>query len=140
MKIPFGVSVRVTIAKNGPPGPYGWRQAPSFVIVRGCENLPVTVGSQTLPPTARLRLHKIEEQVFQPLDWVPLLDQPQGRGLVLLVALAASSASYQFWEGCVHMYSPHNQPFPGTLLATGVHARLALAPNIRRFVPHMPFL
>ena len=68
--------------------------------------------------------------MFQPLDWVPLLDQPQGRGLVLLVALAASSASYQFWEGCVHMYSPHNQPFPGTLLATGVHARLALASNI----------
>ncbi len=122
LKVPFGMSVRVTVAKNGPAGPFGWRQDPSFVIVRGCENLPVTVGAQTLPPSARLRLHKIEGRVFQPLDWVPLLDLPQGRGLVLLVTLAASSLSYQFWEGCVHMYSPHDQPFPGTLLATGTPA------------------
>ena len=71
-------------------------------------------------PSARLRLHKIESQVFQPLEWVPLLDMPSGRGLVLLVALAASSSSYQFWEGCVHMYSPYKQPFPGTLLSTGM--------------------
>lgn len=120
LKIPFGVSVRVTIAKHSnAAGPYGWRQDPSFVIVRGCENLPVMVGAHTLPPSARLRLHKIEAHLFQPLDWVPLLDIPSGRGLVLLVALAASSTSYQFWEGCFHMYTPYNQPFPGTLLATG---------------------
>ena len=101
LKIPFGVSVRVTLTKDGPPGPYGWKQVrlyidlrpffdwfatvlrliwsvltqdPSFVIVRGCENLPVMVGAQMLPPSARLRLHKIEGRVFQPLDWVPLLD------------------------------------------------------------------
>lgn len=119
LKIPFGVSVRVTVTKDGPPGPYGWKQAPSFVIVRGCENLPVMVGAQTLPPSARLRLHKIEGRVFQPLDWVPLLDIPTGQGLVLLVALAAKSSSYKFWEGCMHMYSPYAQPFPGTLLSTG---------------------
>ena len=98
--------------------PYGWKQAPSFVIVRGCENLPVMVGAYTLPKSARLRLHKIEGRVFQPLEWVPLLDMPSGRGLVFLVALAASSSSYQFWEGCVHLYSPYNQPFPGTVRRT----------------------
>jgi hypothetical protein len=119
LKIPFGVSVRVTLTKDGLAGPYGWKQDPSFVIVRGCENLPVMVGAQTLPPTTRLRLHKIDGKIFEPLEWVPLLDLPSGRGLVLLVALAASSSSYQFWEGCVHMYSPYAQPFPGTLLATG---------------------
>ena len=125
LKIPFEVSIRVTLTleaeqpvttqcsgRTGPP-------CPSYVIVRGCENLPVTVGSQILPPSARLTLHKIERQVFQPQQWVPLLDLPSGEGLVLLVALAASSRSYQFWEGCVHLYSPHDQPFPGVLLSTG---------------------
>jgi hypothetical protein len=56
LKIPFGVSVRVTLTKGGLPGPYGWKQDPSFVIVRGCENLPVMVGAQKLPSSARLRL------------------------------------------------------------------------------------
>ena len=39
--------------------------------------------------------------------------------VVLLVALAAKSSMYNLWEGCVHMYTPYAQPFPGTLLATG---------------------
>ena len=91
----------------------------AFVILRGCENLPVTVGPTTLPANARLRLHKIENTVFTPLSWVPLVDIPTGNGLIYLVALAAQSASYQFWEGCVHLHTPHQQPFPGTVLSTG---------------------
>ena len=66
-----------------------------------------------LPPTARLQLHKIDDKIFQPQEYVPLLDLPSGRGLVYLVALAASSSSYQFWEGCIHLYTPHDEPFPG---------------------------
>jgi hypothetical protein len=50
---------------------------------------------------------------------VPLVDLKAGRGLVYLVALAAQSASYDFWEGCVHLHTPHAQPFPGTVLSTG---------------------
>ena len=26
IKVPFGVSIRVTLTKDGPPGPYGWKQ------------------------------------------------------------------------------------------------------------------
>ena len=92
---------------------------PLGVEFEGSENLPVQVGTQTLPAAARLRLHKIESRVFQPLEFVPLLDLPTGRGLVYLVTLAAHSTDYGFWEGCVHMRTPHDQPFPGTLLSTG---------------------
>ena len=61
IKIPFGRSVEVTVKgviRNG------------FVIVRGCENLPVAVGALTLPASARLTLQKIENRVFNSLDFV----------------------------------------------------------------------
>jgi hypothetical protein len=41
---------------------------------------------------------------------------PSGRGLVLLVALAASSSSYQFWEGCVHMYHLCHMTYPVSIM------------------------
>ena len=112
-KIPFGSSVRVTLQL--PAG-----SAQCFVIVRGCEDMPVAVGSLTLPPTARLRLHKIESTVFQPLDWVNIVDLPSGDGLVYMTAITANSSTNNFWEGCYHLYTPHEQAFPGTLLSTGM--------------------
>ena len=119
LKIPFGRTIKVTVALDGVRQVPSPGHNPAFIIVRGCENLPVQVGTQTLPAAARLRLHKIESRVFQPLEFVPLLDLPTGRGLVYLVTLAAHSTDYGFWEGCVHMRTPHDQPFPGTLLSTG---------------------
>ena len=56
-KIPFGKSVVVTVT-----GPIG----NGFVIIRGCENLPVEVGAVTLPSTARMQLQRIENQVSPP--------------------------------------------------------------------------
>jgi hypothetical protein len=112
-KIPFGSSVRVTVAL--PSG-----SAMAYVIVRGCENMPVHIGSLTLPSSARLRLHKIESVTFQPLEWVNIVDIPSGQGLVYLTAITANSSTSNFWEGCYHLYTPHDQPFPGTVLSTGM--------------------
>ena len=55
-------SVRVTVQHPG-------SHATCYVIVRGCENLPITVGALTLPTTSKLTLHRIESQTFAPLDW-----------------------------------------------------------------------
>jgi len=110
-KIPFGKSINVTV--EGPIGN-------GFVIVRGCENLPVQVGSFTLPTAARMQLHKIEAVTFEPLAWVPIVDIPTGDGLVYMHAIAANSSSANFWEGCYHLYTPYHQPFPGTVLSTGM--------------------
>ena len=55
-------SVRVTVQHPG-------TAASCYVIVRGCENLPITVGALTLPTTSKLTLHRIESKTFAPLDW-----------------------------------------------------------------------
>jgi len=115
-KIPFGSRIRITVTghiRNG------------FVILRGCENLPINVGAITLPRTARLQLQRIEAKVFQPLDWVPIVDIPSNKtapidGLVYMTAIAANSTSNNFWEGCYHLYTPYEQEFPGTVLSTGM--------------------
>jgi hypothetical protein len=53
LKIPFQKSVKVTLQLDGvrpvpdtPPGAGHGSNNPTFVIVRGCENLPVHVGTQ----------------------------------------------------------------------------------------------
>lgn len=63
-KIPFGASVRVTVTL--PAG-----EAMCYVIIRGCENLPVAIGTFLLPASARLKLHKLESVVYQPLQAYP---------------------------------------------------------------------
>ena len=91
IKIPFQSTIRVTLTQPG-------GTAACFVILRGCENLPVTVGSLTLPTEARLGLHKIEQRTFQPGEWVPIVDLPSGDGLVYMTAIQASSRSSNYWE------------------------------------------
>ena len=110
-KIPFGKSITVTVEGSIGGG---------FVILRGCENLPVQVGTVPLPITARMQLQKIESKVFQPLDWVPIVDLPTGEGLIYMTAIAANSTSNNFWEGCYHLYTPYSEAFPGTVLSTGM--------------------
>eukprot|EP01050_Picozoa_sp_SAG11_P013020 SAG11_NODE_1491_length_4810_cov_1.999363_7_plen_327_part_00 len=111
-RIPFQRHVRVTVQHPGAPDS-------CYTIVRGCENLPITVGPLTLPNTAKLRLYTIERALFQPLDWVPVVDLPSGDGLVLMTALAVESYNQNFLEGCYHLMTPHDQSFPGTVLSTG---------------------
>jgi hypothetical protein len=37
-----------------------------------------------------------------------------------MTAIAANSSSNNYWEGCYRLYTPHSQPFPGTVLSTGM--------------------
>jgi hypothetical protein len=62
--------------------------------------LPVQVGALTLPPTARMRLHKIEAVTFPALGWVPAVDVPAGDGLVFMHTISVNSTQASFWEGC----------------------------------------
>lgn len=109
-KIPFQKRINITIQG---------RVGNGFVILRGLENLPIQVGTLTLPTGTRLTLHKLS-QTFQPLDWVPIVDLPSGDGLIYMTAISANSSSNNFWEGCYHLYTPYQQAFPGTVLSTGM--------------------
>lgn len=112
-KIPFQKSVRVTAEHPGAS------PVTAYIIVRGAENVPVNVGDVALPQAAKLTLHKIEDKLYQPLEWVPAADVAAGSGLVLLHTLAVESANKNFLEACYHFYDDHAAQFPGTVLSTG---------------------
>ncbi|MGA2542110.1 MAG: DUF2961 domain-containing protein [Verrucomicrobiota bacterium] len=102
-KIPFGKSIRVTAqrAKDSPDG------APFWWIIRGTENLPLTLAGVPLPETARLKLHKLENHVAKPLEEFALCDLP-GAGALYQVTIAAeglgNSGDFNFLEAVMRAY------------------------------------
>ncbi|TWT81048.1 hypothetical protein CA13_24950 [Planctomycetes bacterium CA13] len=81
-KIPYGSEVRVTAqrSKDSPEAsPFWW-------IVRGTENLPVTVAGVRLPDNARLKLHKLVGHIAEPLEEFSLCDV-KGAGALYQVTM-----------------------------------------------------
>ncbi len=114
-RVPFQKSIRVT----GKLAPTSSDNKVIWVIVRGTENLPTSFNGFQLPPNARLTLHKIENQPYDRLAWVPVVDIPTGHGLLLFHTLAVTSGDLNFLEGCYHAYPQHDLPFPGVIVSTG---------------------
>ncbi|MHC1764021.1 MAG: DUF2961 domain-containing protein [Verrucomicrobiia bacterium] len=105
-KIPFGKSIRITAqrAKDSPDG------APFWWILRGTENLPVTLAGLRLPDSARLKLHKLENHVAKPLEEFALCDV-KGVGALYQVTIAAEGSrkgddwtSLSFLEAIMRAY------------------------------------
>jgi len=105
-KIPFGKSIHVTAqrAKDSPDG------APFWWIIRGTENLPVTLAGVRLLETARLKLHKLENHVAKPLEEFALCDV-KGAGALYQVTIAAEGlrkgtdwTSLSFLEAIMRAY------------------------------------
>jgi hypothetical protein len=113
-KVPFSSSIRVTLELPGvgPPADPEDRlrgAASTFVIVRGTENLPVMVGTITLPRNARLELEKIEDKTFKPGEYVPIVNRDKGHGLIYMTAIQANSTNSDFIQGCcarAHNFAP----------------------------------
>jgi hypothetical protein len=98
-RIPFGRNIRVTAERRNDD-----KENPVFWwIVRGIENLPVTLGGVRLPDNARLRLYKTENRTAHPLEEFDIYN---GRrpGALYQVAIAAKSANFDFLESCVRAY------------------------------------
>jgi len=111
-RFPFQQSVIITLqTRNGTSGAF-------FFIARGLPNAQINIGGVKIPQTARMRLHKFQ-QLVSPLEWVPIVDQPDGNGLFWMQTLSVASGSLNFLEGCYHQYTPYDTPFPGVLLSTG---------------------
>ena len=95
-----------------------------YLILRGQEGARVAIGELLLPPTARLRLQKLEEVTIEPFDMIPLVNLTQAdmgghrRGLIFMTSLFVKSGSECFLEGCFHLLSD-GAPFPGVTLSTG---------------------
>jgi len=105
-QIPFGKDIRVTAqrdAKSPDDAPFWW-------IVRGTENLPVTLAGVRLPDAARLKLYKLENHVAQPLEEFDLC-QVAGSGALYEVTMAAEGLrktgdwqKYSYLEAIMRAY------------------------------------
>jgi hypothetical protein len=119
-RIPFGTSVRVTAQrdKDSPDAKLFWW------IIRGTENLPVSVGGVRLPAAARLKLYKRENYTAQPLDEFNLCDV-SGAGALYQVTIAGRGLhekggwkNMSYLEGCIRAYlDGASEP---TLLSSGL--------------------
>ena len=102
-RIPFSKHIRVTAEL-----PLGVKRDNVFWwIVRGISNLPLQVSGIQLPPSARLRLRRVEDQLVQPLQEFDLC-RVAGAGCVFQVTMAAKSTSFEFMEGQMRAYMGAN--------------------------------
>jgi hypothetical protein len=109
-RIPFGSHIRVTaqLADGVTGQPLFWW------IIRGTENLPVTLGGVKLPDQARLRLHKLVNYTAQPMEEFSLCTVP-GNGALYQVTMAGKGLrtlpeakdrwkDLSYMEGCMRAY------------------------------------
>jgi hypothetical protein len=119
-RIPFGRSVRVTAQRDRSSpsaSPFWW-------IVRGTENLPVTIAGVRLPDRARLRLVRREAYTAKPMEEFALCDL-KGAGALYQVTIAAKGLedrgdwrSMSFLEACMRAYlDGSSEP---TMLSSGL--------------------
>lgn len=110
LRIPFGTEIKVTaqLSPDADDNPAFWW------IVRGTENLPVNIGGVQLPENARLKLYKIEKQIFEPFEEFDMCNV-SGDGALYMVTMAAESLrhteklseqwkDWSYLEACVRAY------------------------------------
>ena len=102
--IPYGNGIRVTLTPMTETSPRAWW------IIRGTENLPVTIAGLRLPDNARLKLYTLEPYNAKPLEEFNLCNV-KGHGLLYLVTMAAqgqrksgSWTDLSYMEGCIRAY------------------------------------
>ncbi len=102
--IPFGKSIRITgqLAPGVEGNPDCWW------IIRGTVGVPVQIAGTTLPPEARLKLHRRVNVKIPRLQEFDLINTPSA-GAMLLVTMKASSPNWNFMEGCMRAYFAGSQ-------------------------------
>lgn len=98
-RIPFSSHIRVTAEL--PEGVA--RDTVLWWIVRGLESKTPQVAGFKLPKHARLRLHKLEDYLAQPLEEFDLC-RVDGAGLIFQVTMAAKSTNFEFMEAQMRAY------------------------------------
>jgi len=112
LRIPFFKDIRITAhlpASQNDSAYFWW-------VIRGVENLPITIGGYPLPANAVLKLYKHHEVTLEPLEYLTLFNTTNN-GAVWMITFAAKSGNHKFLEGCLRTYvGPTQQLF---LLASG---------------------
>jgi len=111
--IPFGEHVRVTAQMHE-----SRQKSPRFwYIVRGTENLPLTVDGLRLPENTRMKLYKLEDYTADTLEEFDFLNTAK-TGMVYQVTVAAQSTHMNFLESMVRAYFAESDT--AVLLSSGL--------------------
>jgi Protein of unknown function (DUF2961) len=102
-QIPFGKSVRVTARRMDD----STKAEDIWWIIRGVENGRARLGGITLPESARLKLHRVENHTADKLAEFNLCDVGGG-GAVFQIAIAAQGLAgreFTYLEACMRAYT-----------------------------------
>ncbi len=112
-KIPFSKNIRVT-AQLAPDADVEKHNPTFWWIIRGTENLPVVFNGVTLPENTRLKLHKLEGFIAEPLEEFTMADV-KGAGMLYQVTMQAKGLrntnhwkDLSYMESCIRAYEEGN--------------------------------
>lgn len=97
--IPFTRNIRVTAELSEGVA----RDTVFWWIVRGIKGLPLQISGLQIPSSARLRLHRVDNQQVAPLEEFELC-RVAGDGMLFQVTMAAKSTNLEFMEGQMRAY------------------------------------
>jgi len=111
-KIPFSENIRITAILT----PEGEDNQNFWWIIRGTENLPIEIAGIRLPQKSRLKLHKLENYIAEPLEEFTFCES-NGAGMVYQVTMEAKGLrntndwkDISYMEACVRAYTDENEP------------------------------
>lgn len=120
--IPFQKSIRITgiLSTDGVNPTNDTATKTIYLIVRGSENIIPYSGSYVIPGNARLHLQKIQNVTLQPLDYLNIVDLDKSySGVIWFTTMQILSGTQNFMEGCFHIFSPVDIPYPGLIVSPG---------------------
>lgn len=117
-RVPFASSINVTIQAGAGQGDDVY-----YMIVRGGENIPITVAGVPVPlPGSRLALQVNTLTNMAPLQFLSVANVAPGAsggGLLLSHTLSFAAPNLNTLEGCYHLMTAQQPTFPGIIVSTG---------------------
>ena len=132
LRVPFYKSLRVTAQL-----PPGHKPLTVYTIIRGQENVPLTIGGVRLSAEKpKLRTYHNKKLTKGSLEFTAIVNKTRGAGVIWGHTLGVQGhAQFYYLEGCFHLLTPWVAPtitsspehrlglsanFPGVTLSTGV--------------------
>eukprot|EP01046_Picozoa_sp_COSAG06_P051782 COSAG06_NODE_8534_length_2137_cov_1.766438_2_plen_269_part_01 len=116
LRVPFARSLRVTVQ----PAPGTTTNSIYWFDIRGVEALPIILGELQLPPTARLKIHRVSNRSLAHLEMLTIADAPAGTsGAILGTKFDGTSDGFSFLEACPRFYPTANPDEPPIYLSSG---------------------
>lgn len=104
VRVPFLKSLRVTVAAS----PTAAHTSTFWMIIRGLEATPVTLGEFVLPENAKLQIARTEKDL-KDLEFITIAEAETGGGALLLTKFDADAPSYTYLEACLRLLADGNK-------------------------------